>query len=540
MSMQRQLREREKELNCIYSAYIVTQQLDKDYDNKMNEILDILVQSWQYPEITAAKIKIHDDEWKTPRYKKTDWFQRVPLYWEERYIGYIEAVYLVEKPPLDEGPFLKEERALINQIAEFISLFYARERERQTLIMLKEKAEKAEERLKEHTKLLELKNKELDMIANGAEDELRQQNGLLTSLLDSIPDLVFYKDLNGVYLGGNAAYAEYIGISLQEIAGKTDYDLHSKEEADSNRYRDMKLLQSLQTFQHEEWVTYPDGRKILLDTLKTPYMDHEGNLIGILGIGRDITERKQAEEALKLAKQQAEAANEAKSRYLTHMNHEMRTPLNGLLGFVGLMEETRLDEEQQAFMCYIKQSANHMLSIVNNVLDHAQIEAGEIMLDHKPFLLEKEIQTSLAPLYSLARQQNLSLQLTLAEDLPQKVVGDPQRLRQILLNLAGNAVRFTEEGQVHITVTCPESPRDHHILHLVVEDTGTGMTEKILEKLFQPFYQADDGSVRQSKGTGLGLVITRELVKLMGGRIQVESTLGKGTRVEATLQLMKG
>lgn len=383
------------------------------------------------------------------------------------------------------------------------------------------------------------------------EEELRLQNGLITSLLNSIPDLVFYKDLEGVFLGCNQAFAESIGFAKEEIPGKTDYDLNDKEAADFYRENDKKMMEQLAARQNEEWVTYPDGRKVLLDTMKTPYWDHEGNLIGLLAISRDITDRKKDEEKLQEfaglleqknrelenAVRQSQTANEAKSRYLAHMNHEIRTPLNGFMGFLQLMEGTRLDEEQQNFMDHMKLSTNHMLSIINNVLDMAVIEAGEMQLTNRIFTLEEEIDTALAPLRSLARQNNIHLEMTMDKNLPNQVEGDPNRLRQIVLNLGGNAVKFTQEGQVRIAIRCLETTEEHHTLELVVEDTGPGMKRETLDKLFMPFYQADDGIAPQSKGTGLGMTITRELVELMGGQIKVDSTPGKGTRMEVLLIL---
>ncbi|SMP71380.1 PAS domain S-box protein [Anoxynatronum buryatiense] len=266
----------------------------------------------------------------------------------------------------------------------------------------------------------------------------------------------------------------------------------------------------------------------------------------------DITQRKQVEEKLQefsllleqknqqleAALRQAKDANEAKSRYLSHMNHEMRTPLNGFIGFIQLLETTRLDAEQAEFVHNMQRSAGNLLAIINNVLDYAKIEAGEIKLNNRVFCLEDELQTAFAPLRSLAMQKNLHLEITLADNLPRKVLADPDRLRQIILNLGGNAIKFTEKGQVHITIQCEETTQYHH-LKLVVEDTGRGMTQETLKKLFRPFYQADDGSVSQSKGTGLGLAITRELVDLMGGDIKINSTPGVGTRVEVNVKLPK-
>ena len=273
----------------------------------------------------------------------------------------------------------------------------------------------------------------------------------------------------------------------------------------------------------------------------------------LIAFCEDITQRKQADEKLqeftllleqknqqlKDALRQAREANEAKSRYLAHMNHEMRTPLNGFLGFLQLLESTQMDEEQHDFLYNMKQSASNLLGIINNVLDYAKIEAGEMQLNNRVFRLNEEIQTALAPLRSLAMQKHLHLKTTLDNDLPHQVLADPDRLRQIIVNLGGNAIKFTEKGQVHISIQCQDDSKNQHDLLLVVEDTGLGMTQKTMGKLFQPFYQSDDGSASQSNGTGLGLAITRELVDLMDGEINIHSIPGVGTRVEVKIKLFK-
>ncbi|SDY65903.1 PAS domain-containing hybrid sensor histidine kinase/response regulator [Tindallia californiensis] len=383
------------------------------------------------------------------------------------------------------------------------------------------------------------------------EESIRNQNALIRALINSIPDPIFYKDLHGIYLGGNTTYATYMGMPLESIIGKTDYDLYPKKQADLHRTYDAKALRSSTGHRNEEWITYPDGRKTLVDVLKTPYKDHQGTIIGILGIARDITGLKKTEEnllefnsllelknlELEQAMQLAHTANEAKSRYLAHMNHEMRTPLNGFIGFLQLMEKTDMTEEQKEFMGHMKHSASHMLSIISNVLDYARIEAREIHLEKQPFYPAEEIRMAIAPLIALAQEKSLLLHSDLPNNLPRQVWGDPQRLRQIILNIGGNAIKFTRKGKVSLSISCLESSEDHHLFQLVVEDTGPGMTEEALNKLFQPFYQGDDGSFRQTSGTGLGLPITKELVELMDGTIQVFSTPGKGTRVETVLKV---
>ncbi len=383
------------------------------------------------------------------------------------------------------------------------------------------------------------------------EEKLRLQNGLINSLLHSIPDLVFYKDLDGVHLGGNAAYADYLGIPLDEIPGKTDYDLHTKEEADMYRYHDKQMLNQQSPRYNEEWITYPDGRKVLLDTRKAPLMDSNNNVRGILGIARDITDRKEAEvklqefadqlekknKELDMALYQAKEANESKTKFLATMNHEIRTPLNGLLGFLQLLEQTPLNDYQTQYVGYMNKSTTHLLSLVNNVLDMAKIEAGEMELDKRTFHLTEEIDTALASLYPLARKKSLQLQVVQDPKLPDMLEGDPRRLRQIILNLVGNALKFTENGSVHLSIMSLGSTEGFHNLSLEVRDTGPGMDQDSQQKLFQPFYQIQDNQTPHPGGTGLGLPITRELVELMGGSIQVHSQRETGSVFTVRLSL---
>lgn len=377
-----------------------------------------------------------------------------------------------------------------------------------------------------------------------SQQALKTEQRRLSNIIEATNVGIWERNIQTKELVVNHRWAAIMGYELSElepITLSTWKDLIHPEDFKKIENEVMRAYHRTKTYcdvecrmKHKQnhWVWVHIRGKILTWT-------EDGKPLLMSGAISDITDRKQSEAALQQAKQQAESANQAKSRYLAHMNHEIRTPLSGFIGFIQLMEETRLEEERQEFMHYMKQSADHLLSIVNNVLDYAQIEAGEMQLDHQRFFLEEEIKAAIAPLHSLALRENIGLQVIGIEDLPQKVVGDPQRLRQIILNLAGNALKFTESGRVILTVKTVENQETQYILDLVVEDTGPGMTEETLKNLFKPFYQADDGSIRQTKGTGLGMPITWELVNLMGGKIRVESSLGKGTRVEVRLMLEK-
>ncbi len=360
------------------------------------------------------------------------------------------------------------------------------------------------------------------------------------------PLAIFVIDEDRRYIRANPAACALTGYTEEELKKLTIFDLAPPEEVQRTKNK-LVTVEDSGTKQGEFIGLKKNGERYW-GRIHIARINELENI----GIVEDITEQKKSEEKLQefaqlleqknqqleAALRQAKSANEAKSRYLSHMNHEMRTPLNGFIGFIDLLETTQLDEEQAEFLQNMQQSASNLLGIINNVLDYAKIEAGEIKLNNRVFHLEDEIQTAFAPLRSLARQKNLHLEITLADNLPHQVLADPDRLRQIILNLGGNAIKFTEEGQVHITLQCQEST-DYHHLKMVVEDTGTGMTQGTQEKLFRPFYQADDGSVSQSKGTGLGLAITRELVELMDGEIKVNSTPDVGTRVEVNVKLSK-
>jgi PAS domain S-box-containing protein len=211
--------------------------------------------------------------------------------------------------------------------------------------------------------------------------EIKRQSSLISALLDSIPDVIFFKDINGVYLGCNHRFAELARKSRDEIVGCTDYDLVDKQIADFFRDNDKCVIELGQTQHNEEWFSCLDGRKILLETAKTPYLDRDGTLIGILGISRDITDRKLAEENLMIANAQADAANHAKSEFLANMSHEIRTPMNGIIGMTGLLLDTNLDDEQRHYAGIVRSSAESLLCLINDILDFFKIEAKKLDIE---------------------------------------------------------------------------------------------------------------------------------------------------------------
>ncbi|NVN93926.1 MAG: PAS domain S-box protein [Bacteroidetes bacterium] len=501
------------------------------------------------------------------------------------------------------------------------------------------------------------------------EAERTRQTALITSLLDSIPDIIFFKDINGVYLGGNPAFAEFSGRSKDEIIGMTDYDIFEKEIADDFIEQDKLMMKTRKPNHNDIWITYPnDGRKILVDTLKTPYLGHDGTLIGILGISRDITERKKAENELKQvstrlalatraggvgvwdldilnnvllwddqmfeiygivdkkyenayniwragihpedklrsdgeihmaingekefnsefrvvwpdgsihnvrslatvqrditgtplrmigtnwditeqkeletvllnAKIEAELANKSKSMFLANMSHEIRTPLNAIIGFSQLMNrDPLLTEIQREYNTSIIRAGEHLLMLINNILELSKVEAGRVLLTPTNIDLHAFLKDIQMLFKERAQSKHLLFIFEIADDIPQHVIVDENKLRQVYINLIGNAVKFTDEGGIAVRTRINEI--NEHTTQLVVEiqDSGPGISEHELKNLFKHFLQTSSG-IKKGSGTGLGLALSRELVNLMGGNISVVTEVGKGSLFTFYVEIQKG
>jgi two-component system, sensor histidine kinase and response regulator len=371
------------------------------------------------------------------------------------------------------------------------------------------------------------------------EQELRHQRALLYSLIDSIPDLIFYKDVEGAYIGCNPAFGAFTGVHWREIQGKTDHDLFPRNLADFFREQDRLMLASEGPRSNEEWVGYPDGRQVLLDTLKTPFHGPDGEILGIVGVSRDITERKSMEEELQKAKEMAEAANQAKSEFLASMSHEIRTPMSGIIGMVDLLQQSRLNRDQRGYLDIIQKSADSLLAIINDILDISKIEAGKVELETLDFDLRTTLEDMSDLMAVKAEEKGILFTCLIDHSVPSLLRGDPGRLRQILINLIGNAIKFTEQGEVLLHVELEKQSTYRAVLEFSIRDTGIGIPSDKLDRIFNKFTQLDMSTTRQYGGTGLGLAIARQLTEMMGGRMKVESREGEGATFRFSVVLEK-
>jgi PAS domain S-box-containing protein len=375
-----------------------------------------------------------------------------------------------------------------------------------------------------------------------SEEALRDSEALYHSLVETLPLNVFRKDLQGRFTFANQLFCQTVGRTLDYLKGKTDYDLFPAALAEKYRRDDRTVVEGRITLNEVEEHCKPDGEKIYVQVLKTPVYDSRGEVIGSQGIFWDVTARKLAEEALRQAKEAAEAASRAKSEFLANVSHEIRTPMNGILGMTELALDTQLTAEQRDYLQMVKASADALLNIINDILDYSKIEAGKLDLDAVPFNLRDNLGDTMRTLALRAHKKGLELACHVLPNVPDGLVGDPNRLRQIIVNLIGNAIKFTDQGEVVVRVRLMgggewgtgngeqgSSSTPHCLLHFSVTDTGIGIAPDKQEAIFAPFVQADGSTTRKYGGTGLGLAISSRLVKLMGGRVWVESQPNQGS-----------
>jgi PAS domain S-box-containing protein len=365
--------------------------------------------------------------------------------------------------------------------------------------------------------------------------EIDHERELLRALMENSPDLIYFKDRQFRFTRVNQAHALALGAGdSAECVGRTDSDYFESEDALRWRMQEEKIVRSGEPqIDRIEQVKGFQGNPCWMSTTKVPMFDLVGRVSGIAGISRDITALKNSEIMLREEKASAELANRAKSEFLTTMSHEMRTPMNAILGMADVLCESPLNQEQRDYVRIFQKAGANLLDLINNVLDLSKVESGRFELESIGFHLGAVLDKSIEMMAPRARDRGLELSLEILPGVAMELVGDPNRLGQILVNLIGNAVKFTAQGSVTVRVEPERVERDRagagSWLRFSVADTGIGIAADKTEMIFENFTQADSSTTRRYGGTGLGLAISKGLVERMGGRIACTSEAGKGS-----------
>jgi two-component system sensor histidine kinase/response regulator len=368
------------------------------------------------------------------------------------------------------------------------------------------------------------------------EAELRESQERNRHILDHIEDGYFEVDFRGKFtLVNDSASRRIYGYSASEMLGVSYKKINHPDDVPAV----LEVFQKVYTtgepnHSFEQLITVRDGSKKFTQLSISLKKDLKGQPVGFMGVVRDCTERKLREQELENAKKAAEAASKAKSEFLANMSHEIRTPMNGVIGMTAVLLDTELTEDQRDCLETVRFSADALLTLLNDLLDFSKIEAGKLSFEHVPFNLRESLAETIRTMQPLAAKKGISLNLSVGSDVPQELSGDSARLRQVIVNLTGNAIKFTTRGGVRVHVDLASSDQANALLHFAVSDTGTGIPKDKQRTIFDAFSQADGSITRRYGGTGLGLTISARLVEMYGGKIWIESEEGRGSTFHFT------
>jgi len=370
-----------------------------------------------------------------------------------------------------------------------------------------------------------------------AEQELEHERFLLHTLMENLPDRIYFKDRESRFIRNSKAHLKRFGLNnAGEAVGKSDFDFFTDEHARQAFEDEQRVMESGQSIDVEERETWPDGSVTWALSTKLPLRNESGETVGTFGISRDITDRKRAEEALRRAKEAAEEASRTKSQFLANMSHELRTPLNSVIGFANILLKNKannLRREELTFLERILANGKHLLSLINQILDLSKIEARKVELTLAPVALDELVRETVAQQEGQLRARSVKLR-TMIPATVSTIATDAEKLKQIIINLIGNALKFTERGSV--TVRVVTHPETNVPTRLEVTDTGIGIPPDRLGAIFGAFQQADSSTSRKFGGTGLGLTISQALCQMMGYHIHVSSEVGKGSTFAVVFQ----
>ncbi|MEZ8028766.1 aerobic respiration two-component sensor histidine kinase ArcB [Enterovibrio norvegicus] len=363
-----------------------------------------------------------------------------------------------------------------------------------------------------------------------AQLELAEQTALLRSFIDASPDLIYYRNERGQFSGCNKAMEELTGKKEKELVGLTPWDVYSEDVASKVVETDQQVFDNNVSLTYEQWLEYNDGQKAYFELRKLPFYSRDGRRLGLVGFGREITERKRYQDAL-------EKASRDKTAFISTISHELRTPLNGIVGLSRMLLDTRLSSEQLGYLRTIHVSAITLGNIFNDIIDLDKSDRSRLELLPQPMDLPDFV-TEIENISGLmAEQKGLRFSLDRMTSFPAAVSVDGTRLRQILWNLVGNAVKFTKQGAVNVAVSCDVEDKMAH-LQFDIEDSGIGIPPEEQKKIFAMYYQVKQGEDNlHAVGTGIGLAVSRKLARLMGGDIEVDSEVGEGSTFTVTLSV---
>ena len=399
-------------------------------------------------------------------------------------------------------------------------------------VQLVEINENLEEKVKERTYKLTEEITEREK----AEEKLQESKDRFDQLAEQSSTIAWEVDVDGLYTYVSHVAEQVFGYSTEELVGRMHfYDLHPQDG------RKTFKTAAFEVFKRKEWfvalvnaIRTKDGRIIWVSTNGFPLLNADGTLRGYRGSDTDITKRKEDELTLKFAKEQAEAANQAKSQFLANMSHEIRTPMNAIIGFSDILANENLEDEQKQSVNFIRESGQNLLALINDILDFSKIEAGQLDTEIIDCSLGKLLNSVGSLMRPKVAEKGLEFEIIESNGLPAKIRSDPTRLHQCLINLIDNAVKFTEEGHVYINVSLEDKDNKPYI-RFGIEDTGIGIQKDKQAKVFESFTQADGDTTRKYGGTGLGLTITKQLSKLLGGQLTLTSQVGKGSVFSLTI-----
>jgi PAS domain S-box-containing protein len=353
---------------------------------------------------------------------------------------------------------------------------------------------------------------------------------LLNTLMDNISDIIYFKDKENRFIKINEGAKKLLGVNSElEAIGKTDFDFFDEEHAKEAFTLEQEILFSGEPRRNVEKINKKDGNYLWLDSLKIAVKNKLGLIIGTAGISRDISAHAHNHINLKNEKEKAERKNKLKNDFISNMSHEIRTPMNGIIGMSEVLGMSDLTPEQQKMLQIIKRSGNSMLTIIDNIMDMYKIDSGKIYIQKRTININIIIDEIIESHTVEAKENGNILLQRIDENLPETLIGDGYKLKQILINLINNAIKFTKNGEVKIEIKYVGNSELQHCVMFKVSDSGIGMDEDDIDKIFDSFTQADESTTKKYGGTGLGLSISNKLIEMMGGKLKVNSVKDKGS-----------